>query len=318
MDGALRRMVKERKAGRDCGFPRPKKKFVNEAGVYCVGQATEISASASASASASDVTLPKLGRVKLRGGTVPEGRLQASRVWRDGSRWMLSAQFECARPAPLEPTGVTLGVDLGVATLVTTFDGAGFDEVTAPEHLRKALKRLRRAERMKSRRRTRIGPPACPGPPCWRDPPQGAGSPEGFAAPDFPSADNQGRCAQGQDVERPGHGPESPSRPVRGRCREARLVTFCEYKANWRGRQVEKIDPWFPGSQTCCGGAEIHREMRNLKERMMRCNCGNVMGARPKRRREPLLVSRGAGEPHRKRCNAHGDGKSGAGSGAHR
>jgi IS605 OrfB family transposase len=98
----------------------------------------------------------------------------------------------------------------------------------------------------------------------------------------------------------------------------SRLVTFCEYKADWRGRQVEKIDPWFPGSQTCCGGAEIHREMRNLKERMMRCNCGNVMGARPKRRREPLLVSRGAGEPHRKRCNAHGHGKSGASSGARR
>ena len=34
-------MVSEQKAGRGCGFPRPKKKFVNEAGIYCVGQATE-------------------------------------------------------------------------------------------------------------------------------------------------------------------------------------------------------------------------------------------------------------------------------------
>ena len=31
-----------------------------------------------------------------------------------------------------------------------------------------------------------------------------------------------------------------------------RLVTFCEYKADWRGRTVEKIDPWFPSSQLCC------------------------------------------------------------------
>ena len=42
MDAALRRVVKERKAGRECGFPRVKKKFVNESGIYCVGQATEI------------------------------------------------------------------------------------------------------------------------------------------------------------------------------------------------------------------------------------------------------------------------------------
>ena len=76
MDGALRRMVKERKAGRDCGFPKRKKKFVNEAGVYCVGQATAISAG--------EVTLPKLGIVKASGGTVPQGRLLASRIWRDG------------------------------------------------------------------------------------------------------------------------------------------------------------------------------------------------------------------------------------------
>ena len=58
----------------------------------------------------------------------------------------------------------------------------------------------------------------------------------------------------------------------------SRLVTFCEYKADWRGRQVEKIDPWFPGSQTCSGCGEVHREMKNLKERMMRCDCGSVMG----------------------------------------
>jgi hypothetical protein len=43
-NGALRRMVSERKQGRNGGFPRAKKKFVNEAGIYCVGQATEIAA----------------------------------------------------------------------------------------------------------------------------------------------------------------------------------------------------------------------------------------------------------------------------------
>ena len=145
MDGALRRMVKERKSGKQCGFPRPKKKFVNEAGIYCVGQATDIGAR--------EVMLPKIGRVRLRGGGVPEGRLLASRIWRDGARWMLSAQFECARPEPMLATGVTVGIDLGVATLVTAYDGTGFDEFVAPKHLRRAQKRLKRAQRVLSRRK---------------------------------------------------------------------------------------------------------------------------------------------------------------------
>ncbi len=58
----------------------------------------------------------------------------------------------------------------------------------------------------------------------------------------------------------------------------SRLVTLCEYKADWRGREVIKVDPWFPSSQRCCLCHALHREMRNLKAREMVCDCGNVMG----------------------------------------
>lgn len=74
MDGALRRMVRKRKTGRQCGFPKAKKKFVRESGIRCVGQVTEVGGR--------DAALPKLGRVKLRGGGVPDGRLLAARVAR--------------------------------------------------------------------------------------------------------------------------------------------------------------------------------------------------------------------------------------------
>jgi putative transposase len=146
LDGAIRRMVEERKHGRKCGFPKPKKKFVREAGIYCVGQATKLGAR--------KVKIPKIGEIRLRGGTVPAGRLLSARIWRDGSRWMFSAQLECERPDPLPPSDVTVGLDLGVSTLVTLFDGAEFTEIAAPRPLRKAQKRLRRAQRMLSRFRT--------------------------------------------------------------------------------------------------------------------------------------------------------------------
>ena len=269
LDGALRRRVQFRKQGKDCGFPKSKKKFVNEAGIYCVGQATEISNR--------EATLPKIGRIRLRGGDAPEGRLLAARVWRDGDRWLISAQFECARPAPMEATGVALGIDLGVATLVTAFDGAGFDEWVAPKHLRHAQKRLRRAQRVLSRRKKgsarrhaqarRVGAIHRK----VRD-----------RRKDLPHQISHRLTAKADVLK-------VETLNVRGIVRNrhlalsvadagmSRLVTFCDYKADWRGRRVEKIDPWFPGSQTCCMCGSLHREMKNLSVQTMRCDCGNVM-----------------------------------------
>ena len=45
---------------------------------------------------------------------------------------MISGQFECKQPAPTPSSDITIGVDLGVTTLVTAYDGAVFDEIAAP------------------------------------------------------------------------------------------------------------------------------------------------------------------------------------------
>ncbi len=272
LDGALRRMISERKAGRKCGFPKPKKKFVRESGIYCVGQATEITDAAA--------SVPKLGRIRISGGDLPEGRLLASRIWRDGDRWMLSAQFECARPEPLPATGVTVGVDLGVSTLVTVFDGTEFEEVPAPRHLRKALKRLRRAERTKVRRKK--------------------GSARRRAQAQRVAAIHRKVRERRKDLlHKVSHRLTAKADVlkvetlnVRGMARNrplalsvadagmARLVTFCGYKADWRGRRVVEIDPWYPGSQTCSACGTIHPEMKMQKgfRDAMVCDCGNRLG----------------------------------------
>lgn len=270
LDGALRRMVAERKAGRKCGFPKAKKKFVRESGIYCVGQATAIGSR--------EATLPKIGRVRLRGGDVPEGRLLAARVWRDGDRWMLSAQFECARPEPLPASEAVVGIDLGVSTLVTAFDGTEFEEVAAPKHLGKALKRLRRAERAKSRRQK--------------------GSARRRAQARRVAAIHRKVRERRKDLlHQISHRLTAKAGVikvetlnVRGMTRNrhlalsvadagmSRLVTFIAYKADWRGRRVVEIDRWFPGSQTCCLCGAIHPEMKKLSRDMMICDCGNRMG----------------------------------------
>ncbi len=78
-------MLSERKAGRHCGFPRFKKKRWGEGGVYFVNQATTLARNGRTA------KLPKLGSVRMRGGSVPEGRLLGSRAVRDGDRWLLAA-----------------------------------------------------------------------------------------------------------------------------------------------------------------------------------------------------------------------------------
>ncbi len=152
-DGAVRRRGKERKAGRTCGVPKAKTRFGREPGICCVGQAPEIGPR--------EAQVPRPGRLRLRGGSVPVGRLMSARLVRDGDRWRLSAPFEGRRPEPLPSSDVVGGLDLGGSTLRTAGDGAEFDGEPAPRPLRKAprplrkaLRRLRRAPRAFSRRKT--------------------------------------------------------------------------------------------------------------------------------------------------------------------
>ena len=58
-----------------------------------------------------------------------------------------------------------------------------------------------------------------------------------------------------------------------------RLATFIGYKADWRGRIVEKVSRWFPSSQgcSCCGC--IDARMRDMGRRTFDCpECGHREG----------------------------------------
>ena len=56
------------------------------------------------------------------------------------------------------------------------------------------------------------------------------------------------------------------------------FVSMLEYKLNDRGKYFIKVDKWYPSSQICHACGTLHPEMKDLKIRTMKCDCGLVIG----------------------------------------
>ena len=56
------------------------------------------------------------------------------------------------------------------------------------------------------------------------------------------------------------------------------FVSMLGYKLNDRGKYLIKVDKWYPSSQLCHACGIVHPEMKDLKIRTMRCDCGLVIG----------------------------------------
>lgn len=55
------------------------------------------------------------------------------------------------------------------------------------------------------------------------------------------------------------------------------FLNMLEYKLEYRNKYLVKVDKWFPSSQICNNCGQIHKEMKDLTNRMMVCDCGFTM-----------------------------------------
>jgi putative transposase len=277
-------------------FPRFKKKFINEAGIYCVNQASNVEPRR--------FKAPKLGRIRMRGGSVPDGRLVASRIHRDGERWLVSAQFECSDPEPLPPSTVTFGIDLGCSTLATAHDGTDFIEIGVPRYLRKAERHLKRAQRRMSRR--------------------AKGTERRKAARRRVAAIHRKVHNQRKDfAHQVSHRLTAKAGTLNIETLDIRsmqqnrfiaplvadagmgmLINLIAYKAAWRGRTLLKIDALFPSSQLCSRCGRKVEAMTDSSRRMFRCD---GCGYREARDRNAARNIYAYGEERRKGASARTD-----------
>lgn len=142
LDRALRECGKANGSRRK-GFPRFKRRSDRADAFSFVGRECRFEPGR--------VRLPKIGWVRVRGLSLPDGAApKVVAVTQEPNGWHLSVQFEAPPKAYPEPTKPVVGLDGGLAHLLTLSDGG---RVAHPRVARKAAKRVRRLNRERDRRR---------------------------------------------------------------------------------------------------------------------------------------------------------------------
>ncbi|WP_326638260.1 transposase [Streptosporangium sp. NBC_01755] len=100
--------------------------------------------------SATYVRLQGVGHVRVHRHRPVRGTVKTISVKREGSRWYVILSCDDVPAEPLPATGKAVGIDLGVASLVTTSDG---DLLDNPRHLAVSAGRLARAQRDLARKK---------------------------------------------------------------------------------------------------------------------------------------------------------------------
>ena len=94
--------------------------------------------------------LSKIGEVRIFQHREIKGQIKICTIKRDGDQWYASFSVVMDPEPPLEPTGQSVGVDVGLKSLVTLSNG---EQVEPPQYLRQSEEKLIKAQRQLSRKK---------------------------------------------------------------------------------------------------------------------------------------------------------------------
>lgn len=199
------------------------------------------------------IKLPKIGLVRVKKHRNFEGIIKSVTISQNPSgKYYVSVLVECEEQEKLTKSDNEIGIDLGIKEFAITSDG---EMIENPKYLRKSEARLRKLQkdlsrsqkgsRNKEKRRVKV-----------------AKQHEKISnqRKDFLHKlskrlidENQVICLEDLKVKnmmQKGHIAKSISDAS-----WSEFVRQLEYKAKWYGREIIKIDTWFPSSQICsnCG-----------------------------------------------------------------
>ena len=222
--------------------------------------------------------LPKVGYVKVVEHRRHEGRILTATISKERScEYYASVLCEIEHPEPLPVNDKVIGIDLGLHDIIVCSDGT---RVEAPKHFRKSEQRLAKRQRVFSR--TQKGS-------------KGHEKARWKVARCYHKIKNQRNDflqKLSTKLIRENQVICLEDLSVKGRERNKKLaksvtdasfskfVNMLEYKAEWYGRRIIKVDRFYPSTQLCSGCGyrnESVKELKGLKVREWICpECGEV------------------------------------------